>query len=304
MIPSPPAALASSPLVPNDTPREEEEPSAETSASDEIMRLRAERRALEEERARLACELEAARADALQAEQRLESVLNTVSHELRTPLQALHICLELLHARIRGAADEVPQAWVLSHLEKAKRSSNRMTRLVRALLDASRLHAGRIEIRPERFDLSSLVADVLSAARDELAWARCPCTFSSHGKVFGQWDRPLLELVIHNLLSNAMKYGAGQPVHVEVEGFETSARITVKDHGLGIPIEDHARIFQRFERAHTMTHVAGFGLGLWIVKQVAAAMHGTVTVASRPGEGATFVLSLPRGPATVRAGFE
>ncbi|MDI3282171.1 HAMP domain-containing sensor histidine kinase [Polyangium sp. 15x6] len=302
MVPSPRSALPSSPLVSDDTPREGS--SSEGPLSDEVTRLRAERRILEEERARLARELEAARADALQAEQRVESVLNTVSHELRTPLQALHICLELLHARIRGAADEVPQAWVLSHLEKAKGSSNRMTKLVRTLLDASRLQAGRIEVRPEPLDLSSLVADVVAAARDELAWARCPCTFSSHGKVLGTWDRPLLELVIHNLLSNAMKYGAGQPVHVEVEGLETSARITVKDHGVGISIEDQARIFHRFERVHTTTHLAGFGLGLWIVKQVATAMNGTVTVTSRPAEGATFVLSLPREPATGRSGFE
>ncbi|MDI1475072.1 HAMP domain-containing sensor histidine kinase [Polyangium sp. y55x31] len=250
MIPSPRSAFPSSPLVPNDEPREDGS-SSEEPLSDEVMRLRAERRMLEEERVRLTRELEAARADVLQAEQRLESVLNTVSHELRTPLQALHICLELLHARIRGAADEVPKAWVLSHLEKAKGSSNRMTRLVRALLDASRLQAGRIEIRPEPLDLSALVADVIAAARDELAWARCPCTFSSHGKVLGAWDRPLLELVLHNLLSNAMKYGAGQPVHVEVEGLEASARITVKDHGVGIAIEDQARIFHRFERAST-----------------------------------------------------
>ncbi|HVK70278.1 MAG TPA: histidine kinase dimerization/phospho-acceptor domain-containing protein [Polyangium sp.] len=176
MIPSPRTALASSPVVPNDVLPEEA--SFEASPSDEVMRLRAERKALEEERARLARELEAARAEALHVEQRLESVLNTVSHELRTPLQALHICLELLHARIRGAADEVPQAWVLSHLEKAKRSSNRMTKLVRLLLDASRLQAGRIDVRPEPLELTSLVADVIAAIRDELAWARCPCTFS------------------------------------------------------------------------------------------------------------------------------
>ncbi|HVK70277.1 MAG TPA: ATP-binding protein [Polyangium sp.] len=73
---------------------------------------------------------------------------------------------------------------------------------------------------------------------------------------------------------------------------------------MGIAIEDQARIFHRFERVHTTTHLAGFGLGLWIVNEVVTAMNGTVTVASRPAEGATFVLSLPRGPATVRAGLE
>ena len=302
MIASPTTAPTSSLQAPSDVLQEG--PVSEGPLSDEVRRLRAERRALEEERTRLSDELAAARADVIHAEQRLESVLNTVSHELRSPLQALHICLELLQARIRGAADEVPQAWVLSYLEKAKGSSIRMTKLVRTLLDASRLQAGRIEIRPEPLDLSGLVADVLAAARDELAWARCSCTFSTSGKVLGEWDRPLLELVIHNLLSNAMKYGAGQPVHVEVEGRETSARISVKDNGVGIAIEDQARIFHRFERAHTTTHLAGFGLGLWIVRQVVTAMHGTVTVASRPGEGATFVLSLPRDPVTARSDLE
>jgi signal transduction histidine kinase len=280
------------PCGPDDVPGDA--PPSEQGSMSEVAHLRASVRALEQERTRLSRDLELARAETRRAEQRVEGVLATVSHELRTPLQALHICIELLHARIRGSADEVPQSWILGRLEKAKGSTTRMTKLVRTLLDASLIQAGRLELRPEPLDLRALCADVVGAMREELAWAGCPCSFGDTNPVMGRWDRTLLELVVANLLSNAMKYGAGRPVHVEVEGFERSARITVKDNGVGIAAEDQARIFDRFERVHTTTHLAGFGLGLWIVRHVIEAMDGTISVKSRPGEGATFVIVLPR----------
>ncbi|UQA61856.1 sensor histidine kinase [Polyangium aurulentum] len=263
---------------------------------DELERLRAEVQTLARENARLARDLDEARAENERADQRLQSVLATVSHELRTPLQALHVSLELLLTRIRGAADDVPQSWTLGRLELAKRSSTRLTKLVSTMLDVSLIQSGRLDLHPEPLDFSELVGDVVTSARDDLTWAGCECTVSTTGVVAGKWDRVRLELVVRNLLSNAMKYGAGRPIRVQVEGYETSARLTVQDQGVGIAPEDQARIFERFERARTTSHLSGFGLGLWIVKHVVEAMHGSISLTSRPGEGATFVITLPREP--------
>jgi signal transduction histidine kinase len=252
--------------------------------------------ALEQERARLLQELEAARASATHAEQHVEAVLATVSHELRTPLQALNVGVHLIVTRVRGSVDETPRDWLLGRLDKVHKSSVRLTHLVSTLLDASQIHAGHLEVHPEELDLSALVGEMVDGARDELGWAGCACTFSGTGVAAGRWDRMRLEVVVSNLLSNAMKYGAGHPIHVEVEGREASVLLSVRDEGIGIALEDQARIFERFERARTTSNLTGFGLGLWITRRIVEAMGGTIGVKSAPGEGATFEVTLPRSP--------
>jgi signal transduction histidine kinase len=108
---------------------------------------------------------------------------------------------------------------------------------------------------------------------------------------------------VTNLLSNAIKYGRGKPVDVTVEARERLATLTVRDHGIGISPADQRRIFQRFERAVSKRNYGGFGLGLWIVRQIVESLGGTVRVESVPGEGSTFQVELARvATAEVRAG--
>jgi signal transduction histidine kinase len=104
-----------------------------------------------------------------------------------------------------------------------------------------------------------------------------------------------------NLLSNAIKYGAGQPIEVKVSQEDDVARITVRDHGLGIPQDSRERIFERFERVAPLRHFGGFGLGLWIVRRVVEAHGGRVTVWSNPNQGSEFVVELPTQPRVTRA---
>src|SRR5262249_49455976 len=110
----------------------------------------------------------------------------------------------------------------------------------------------------------------------------------------GQWDRLRLEQIVTNLLSNAIKFGAGKPIEVKLENRADVVLLSVRDHGIGISADDQTRIFQRFERAVPQKSVGGFGLGLWIVRQIATAMSGTIGVTSEPGKGATFTLVLPK----------
>jgi len=109
----------------------------------------------------------------------------------------------------------------------------------------------------------------------------------------GEWDRLRLEQVLSNLLSNALKYGAGKPVHVAVGRSEEVARLTVRDEGIGIAAEDAERIFGRFERAVSMREYGGLGLGLFIARQIAGAHGGEIRVQSKPNGGSEFTVLLP-----------
>ena len=93
-----------------------------------------------------------------------------------------------------------------------------------------------------------------------------------------------------------MKFGRGQPIHVDVGADEKHAWLTVKDHGIGIAEADQERIFERFQRAVDPRNYGGFGLGLWISRQIVRASGGEINVRSKPGQGATFTFSLPRAP--------
>ena len=97
----------------------------------------------------------------------------------------------------------------------------------------------------------------------------------------GLWDRSRVEQVAANLLSNAIKYGPGHPVVVEVRPDGESVSLSVSDQGIGVDPEDAARIFQRFERAVSVRHYGGLGLGLYIARQIAEAHGGKITVARR-----------------------
>ena len=103
-----------------------------------------------------------------------------------------------------------------------------------------------------------------------------------------------------NLLSNALKFGAGKPVDVALRADGRAARLTIRDRGIGISEEDRARIFRRFERAVTRREHGGFGVGLWLANQLVVAMGGAIGIEGAPGEGTTFTVTLPLGGAEHR----
>jgi signal transduction histidine kinase len=132
--------------------------------------------------------------------------------------------------------------------------------------------------------------------------AECPIALEARVPVIGCWDRPRMEQAVAHLLSNAIKYGAGRPITVRVDGDGASGRVVVQDQGLGISAEDLDRIFGRFERAAPSRHYGGLGLGLYVARQIVQAHGGEIEVASEPGHGATFTVAVPRWPEA--PGFE
>lgn len=230
--------------------------------------------------------------DLQQAVHARDEFLSIASHELKTPLTSMELQLERLK-KVRRTTPEVRLAddKVAEKLDMVERQAERLTILINNLLDVTRITNGRMDLRCERLDLGQLAQSVVSRACDSIGRGRCQVRIQDD--VVGEWDRLRLETAIANLLSNALKYGAGKPVDVVVEGDASHARVRVTDRGIGISREQQDRIFERFERAVPEQHYGGFGLGLWIVRQVAEAHGGTVHVDSRMNEGSTFTVELP-----------
>jgi signal transduction histidine kinase len=216
----------------------------------------------------------------------------TAGHELRNPMAGLVLSVNRLRFHVRCAQDT--PTWLSPLLGALDRQiCNYVTRAT-TLLDISRLATGRLPLDRERANLSDIVAGVVEEMAMEGERSRCRIDLEMERPVEGWWDPEALKRIAMNLLSNAIKYGAGYPVAVCVSADGGSALLSVRDHGAGISQEDRNRIFERFERALSRDDHPGFGVGLWIARQLAVAHGGEILVESIPGIGSIFTAVLPR----------
>jgi PAS domain S-box-containing protein len=229
-----------------------------------------------------------------------DEFLSIASHELRTPLTSLQLQIDSLLRRSQRRQDVAPLPdWALRKLSAAEQQIDRLSTLTSDLLDVSRITTGRMPLRPEPVDVGGLIGTVAERCRGDLESARCTLTINAPPGMVAHWDRLRVEQILTNLLTNAMKYGAGKPVTITVETADDMAAIHVIDHGIGIDAPTQQRIFDRFERGVSHRNYGGFGVGLWIARQAATALGGTITVQSEPGHGATFTVRLPLQPAVL-----
>lgn len=222
-----------------------------------------------------------------------EEVIATLGHELRNPLSPAYLQLAHVIDAVEEGAGPPDRDWLLGKLAAVRTRFEALVASLDRLLDASR-PGGALSLELERMDLGQVVREVCADMQSQLEAARSELVVSVAGPVPGRWDRLRVQQIVWNLLSNAVRYGAGAPIHVRVAGQSDRASLVVKDHGIGIADEDQARIFEPYERCDRGKKSAGgFGLGLWIVRRLTSAMGGTIGVESRPGEGATFTVTLP-----------
>jgi PAS domain S-box-containing protein len=223
-----------------------------------------------------------------------DEFLSVAAHELKTPLTPLALRLEqLLRAGRSTPPGQRDAARELKNLEVAADQVRKLAALVDGLLDVSRLAEGRPALSLEDVDMADVVREVVRDMEPQALRAGCTLQVAVQTRAVGVLDRVRVGQVVSNLLSNALKFGACQPVHVRLEVHGHHARLTVRDEGIGISSEVLGRIFDRFERGVSDRHYGGLGLGLYVTRQLVEAMGGTVRVDSAPGQGATFTVELP-----------
>lgn len=228
----------------------------------------------------------------LEAELRArDEFFSAIAHELRNPLNALHLTLEGL-LRAYGGATPLSSEQVLSRLGRASTQVSRLAKLVDDMLDVSRISAGRLMLQVEDFDAAPVLAEVVGALKDLTNPDQI--SLSIPPSLVIRCDRTRFAQIASNLLSNAILYGKRLPIEVRLESDDLSVRLQVIDHGLGIPEADQQRIFERFVKLAKDESNVRFGIGLWVSRAVVVALHGEISVSSKPDEGSTFVVKLPR----------
>jgi signal transduction histidine kinase len=235
------------------------------------------------------------------AVQARDEFLSIASHELKTPLASIVLQLGAVEKLTRDGATTVPTTVLAPKFQILARQVDRLRVLVDNLLDVTRITSGRLELARARTELRDVVRSVLVRMEQTIERSGSVVTLVAESSLFGFWDPVRIDTVVVNLLSNAIKYGRGRPVRIELGAENGRARLTVTDGGIGIPAADRERIFERFERAVPVQHYGGFGIGLWVVRQIVEAHGGSIAVSSTEGQGSVFRVELPLEAAAPRA---
>ncbi|WP_201274125.1 sensor histidine kinase [Microvirga brassicacearum] len=220
-----------------------------------------------------------------------DAFLAVAAHELRNPMTPILAQVQRLNRMSASGSDRAEIAKGLGRLEKLV---EQYIRRATALLEVSRMTTGKRCLTPERFDLAEQVRDAVEAVRPAADYVGSTITVLAPAHVPVFLDRLAIEQILDNLISNAVKYGAGRPITLSLEVAADQATIAVEDRGMGISPVDQARIFDRFERAVSQgSAIGGFGVGLWVVGQLTEAMGANIQIDSRVGQGTTFTVRLP-----------
>lgn len=223
-----------------------------------------------------------------------DEFISLASHELKTPLTSLQLQTQVAERELRRENFSYFSPDRLGKFFKLLvRQHRQLNLLVDGMLDVSRISRGSLELNLADCDLGELCAEALAKLQPVLEEQGCTVELRTESGLRGNWDAFRLEQVLVNLLTNAGKYGRGEPVAIAAKREGDFAVVTVTDRGEGIAAEDLDRIFQLFERAHKDSNVSGLGLGLYLSRQIVERHRGTLTVASTPPYGSTFSLRLP-----------
>jgi signal transduction histidine kinase len=244
------------------------------------------------ERERAVAELRRSQAELSDAVRARDAFLSIASHELKTPLTSMQLVLQTIARQVHGGKMTSARD-VAARLPTLERQAQRLALLVGEMLDVSRISGGRLRLAREPVNLGEVVRDVVQRFDQEIQESGSMVTVDADGDVRGRWDPQRVDQVVTNLVSNALKYGTGKPIHVSVRQQTGGAVLEVSDRGIGIEPDQMWKVFERFERTDAALHYGGLGLGLWIAREIVAAHGGSIEVRSNPGAGSTFTVRLP-----------
>jgi two-component system, OmpR family, sensor kinase len=233
-------------------------------------------------------------AELLDAVRARDEFISVAAHELRNPMTPILLLVNRIAAHIE-AMPEPPSIALARDIERLERAVPAYIKRATTLLDISRISSGKFHLELSEVDVSAMMGHVAESLTPSALRIGSPFLLSIQGGIVGTLDRLAIEQIGENLLTNAIKYGGGEPIAVTLTSDGKTAWLVIRDQGIGISADAQARIFARFERAVARSEHGGFGVGLWMVGRLVDAMGGTITVTSSPGEGSTFTVMLPLG---------
>lgn len=229
-------------------------------------------------------------------QRRKEEFLKMVSHELKTPVTSIKGYVQLLLSMI-NAKEEIPEELVpvQRSLKRIDSQVSRLTRLISEMLDLSRVENSKLELKKTIFNLNELVYETVEDIKFSSDIGKVIFHDTFEMDVYGDRDR--IGQVLINLITNAIKYAPkGQYIEIAIyKKDEHFGAVSVKDYGIGIPKKDLIKIFDRFYRVEGENEgtFSGFGIGLFLVKEIIDRHGGTIDVESKKGKGSKFTFTLP-----------
>jgi len=231
---------------------------------------------------------------------RLRDLFNSIaSHELKTPLTALLLSIQLLSRRLEKEAPENDA--LRAQAARCESAATRMGELIHALLDVAQIHRGQLTLNMHDTDVVEEVRKVVSGFTVAKDGTGNRIALRADGTVTAHLDSLRFDQVVTNLISNAVKYGAGKPIEVVIAQDRAAnlAHLEVIDRGPGIDPAMREKIFEPFQRAASTEPIPGLGLGLYVVKLIVESHGGRIAVDSEVGRGSRFIVDLPRAGVAV-----
>ena len=229
-------------------------------------------------------------------DKRKEEFLKMVSHELKTPVTSIKGYVQLLLALIRKNQENIPPSLPMEpSLDRINDQINRLTRLISDILDLSRLEYDKLQLKKQSLEINTLVEETVQDILYTNPKQSIRVIHNFNCRVMADKDR--LGQVLINFITNAIKYSPGEKnVEVEIsEAPQGQVAVSIRDKGIGIDKKDLEKIFQRFYRSQKAEEntYSGFGIGLFLAKEIVERHEGKVTVESNLGEGSVFTFYLP-----------
>jgi two-component system OmpR family sensor kinase len=221
-----------------------------------------------------------------------DDFLAVAAHELRNPMTPILGQVERLNRMAaRGSCNPDQIRTGLNLIEQLVRL---FIKRATTLLDVSRMTSGKLMLHVEAFDASALIRRIVDAHEPAAEHLGSVLAYREQAPVMVALDALALEQILDNILLNALRYGGGKPIDITLGHSDALIWTVVKDRGIGIPLKDQSKIFERFEQAVSSATQGGFGVGLWVVGQLVQAMGGEIKVDSAVNEGTSFQVTLPR----------
>ena len=210
-----------------------------------------------------------------------DEFLSIVSHELKQPLTVMLLAKFSVHE-------------LMEVLKNSEKQIKRLTIMINDLLDVSLITTGRMDLQLTDTDLVKITKQVSMSFSEVLKKEKYKVKITAKSPVSGKWDKVRIEQVITNLFSNAIKYGGGKPIDIQILKSWGSAKFIIKDRGMGIAASDQKVVFDLFRRSSgNSEHKNGLGVGLFISSQIVKMHGGNIKVTSTPVRGTNFTIELP-----------